>query len=81
MCSGYVIVCRNGLKVLCLATDKKTLSMTEVTSPSILNKAVCAPDLTEAKNVLRRIQATEEYADVVDGAEIQHVARLYKKFF
>lgn len=81
MCSGYVIVCQDGLKVLCLAADRKSLSMTEVTSPSTLNKAVCAPDLTEAKNVLSRIKATEGYAEVVEGAQIQHVARLYKKFF
>lgn len=81
MCSGYVIVGQDGLTVLCLAADKKSLSMQEVTSPAILNKAVCAPDLTEAKNVLRRIQATEDYAEVTERAEIQHVARLYKKFF
>lgn len=81
MCSGYVIVGQGGLKVLCLAADRKSLSMQEVTSPAILNKAICAPDLTEAKNVLRRVQATEGYAEVTEGAEIQHVARLYKKFF
>lgn len=81
MCSGYVIVCLDSSKVLCLAADKRSLAMTEVTSPAVLNKAVCAPDLTEAKNILRRLQGSESQADIVKGAEIQHVARLYKKFF
>lgn len=81
MCSGYVIVCPGSSKVLCLAADKRSLSMTEVTSPSVLNKAICAPDLTEAKNLLRRMESSEGQAEIVKGAEIQHVARLYKKFF
>jgi hypothetical protein len=55
--------------------------MTEVTCPAVLNKAVCAPDLTEAKNILNRVQRSEGHAEIVEGAEIQHVARLYKKFF
>lgn len=81
MCSGYVIVCPKTNKVLCLAADKRSLAMTEVTCPAVLNKAVCAPDLTEAKNILNRVQRSEGHAEIVEGAEIQHVARLYKKFF
>lgn len=81
MCSGYVIVCSGSNKVLCLAADKRSVAMAEVTCPAVLNKAVCAPDLTEAKNLLSRIKGSKEHSDIVEGAEIQHVARLYKKFF
>lgn len=81
MCSGYVIVCPDSNKVLCLAANKRSIAMAEVTCPAVLNKAICAPDLTEAKNLLNRIQRSEDHAEIVAGAEIQHVARLYKKFF
>jgi hypothetical protein len=81
MCSGYVIVDPGTSKVLCLGPGKKSFVMLEVTDPTILNKAICAPDLTEAKNVLSRIQNSPDHKDVVSGVEIQHVARLYKKFY
>jgi len=81
MSNGYIIFNSRTNQVLCLAPDKKSLAMVDVTSPSILNKAVCAPDLTAAKNVFLRIQRSEDHKDVIAGAEIQHIARLYKKFF
>jgi len=51
--------------------------MKEVDSTQVLNKAFCLEDLTETKNILRRL----EDKDLVNGLEIVNVARLYKKFF
>lgn len=81
MSRGYVIVCDDMKSVLCLASDSKSLSMVEVTNVSILNKAVCAPDMTEAKNLLNHIKKSEDHKHIVDGAEIENIARLYNKFF
>jgi len=74
---GYVL-CNNSLsQVLCLAPGQKGVQMKEVDSTQVLNKAFCLEDLTETKNILRRL----EDKDLVNGLEIVNVARLYKKFF
>lgn len=74
---GYVL-CKSDLsQVLCLSNAKDTIALRSVDSTKVLNKAMCLPDLTEAKNVLKRLHEKE----MVDGLEIVNVARLYKKFF
>jgi hypothetical protein len=74
---GYVL-CNDSLsKVLCLTPGKDGVQLNEVDSTQILNKALCLEDLTETKNILRRL----ENNDLVAGLEIVNVARLYKKFF
>jgi len=74
---GYVL-CDNTLsKVLCLTPGKDGVLLNEVDSTQVLNKALCLEDLTEIKNVLKRLQAN----DLVNDLEIVNVARLYKKFF
>ena len=54
--------------------------MASVDSTQVLNNALCLRDLTEAKNVLKRLNASE-YTDVVKDVEIYNIARLYNKFF
>lgn len=74
---GYVL-CNDSLsKVLCLTPGKDGVQLNEVDSTQVLNKALCLEDLTETKNILRRL----ENNDLVAGLEIVNVARLYKKFF
>lgn len=74
---GYVL-CKSDLsQVLCLSSAKDAIALRSVDSTKVLNKAMCLPDLTEAKNVLKRLNEKE----MVDGLEIINVARLYKKFF
>lgn len=81
MQNGYVI-CTTGLTaVLCLAKDRQGFVMVPVEGPSALNKAMCLHDLTEAKNVLKRIKNSAEFEDVVEDVEICNVARLYNNFF
>ena len=78
---GYVLSSSDLDAVLCLGSDKQSFVMTPVDSTQVLNKAMCLHDLTEAKNILKRIQATSEYKDVVKDVEINNVSRLYNKFF
>ncbi len=74
---GYVL-CKSDLsQVLCLSNVKNSIALQSVDSTKVLTKAMCLPDLTEAKNVLKRLHEKE----MVDGLEIVNVARLYKKFF
>ena len=54
--------------------------MSPITSTFVLNNALCLHDLTEAKNVLKRLNVSE-YIDVVKDVEIHNIARLYNKFF
>lgn len=55
--------------------------MAEVDSTKVLNNAICLHDLTEAKNILKRVKNTSEYKDIVKDVEVQNIARLYNKFF
>jgi len=54
--------------------------MASVDSTQVLNNALCLHDLTEAKNILKRLNASE-YEDIVRDAEVHNIARLYNKFF
>ena len=74
---GYVLSKSDLSQVLCLSAAKDAIALRSVDSTKVLNKAMCLPDLTEAKNVLKRLHEKE----MVDGLEIVNVARLYKKFF
>lgn len=74
---GYVLCDDTLSKVLCLTPGKDGVQLNEVDSTQVLNKALCLEDLTETKNVLKRLQAN----DLVNNLEIVNVARLYKKFF
>jgi len=80
MSRGYVITSEDLSKILCFDSDKTAFHMADISNVSVINKAVCAPDLTEAKNIVRRIEESE-HKTVVDGTEINNVARLYNKFF
>ena len=81
MQNGYVI-CTTGLTaVLCLSQGGDGFLMAPVDGPSALNRALCLHDLTEAKNVLKRIRNSEEFRDVVEDVEICNIARLYNNFF
>ena len=68
-------------QVLCLSGDKQSLFMADVDSTKVLNSALCLHDLTEAKNILKRVKNTSEYKDVVKDVEVHNIARLYNKFF
>jgi len=74
---GYVLCDDTLSKVLCLTPGKNGVELNNVESTQILNKALCLEDLTETKNVLRRLKDQE----LVGSLEIVNVARLYKKFF
>lgn len=74
---GYVLCDDTLSKVLCLTPGKDGVLLNEVDSTQVLNKALCLEDLTETKNVLKRLQAN----NLVNNLEIVNVARLYKKFF
>jgi hypothetical protein len=54
--------------------------MASVDSTQVLNNALCLQDLTEAKNILKRLNASE-YTDIVKNVEAHNIARLYNKFF
>jgi hypothetical protein len=54
--------------------------MVPIDSTKVLNNALCLHDLTEAKNVLKRLNASD-HKDVVKTAEVCNIARLYNKFF
>jgi hypothetical protein len=74
---GYVLCSHDLSRVLCIAPGKDGVLLENVSSTKVLNKAMCLPDLTEAKNVSQMLQAKELTGDL----EIVNVARLYKKFF
>jgi hypothetical protein len=74
---GYVLCNYNLSQVLCLTPGKDGVVLQDVTSTKVLNKAMCLPDLTEAKNVSQMLQEK----DLTGDLEIVNVARLYKKFF
>jgi len=74
---GYVLCDDTLSKVLCLTPGKDGVELNNVESSQILNKALCLENLTETKNVLRRLKDQE----LVSSLEIVNVARLYKKFF
>ena len=78
---GYTIASPDLTKVLCLSADQKQFIMRDVDSTMVLNKALCLHDLTEAKNILKRLIVTEGYESLESQAEVQNIARLYNKFF
>jgi hypothetical protein len=78
---GYVFSTEDLTEVLCLTSDKQGFTMEAVDSTQVLNRAMCLHDVTEAKNILKRIKATPEYTEVVEDIKINNVARLYNKFF
>ena len=78
---GYSLCSPDLNQVLCLSPDKQSFFMAEVDSTKVLNNAICLHDLTEAKNILKRVKNTSEYKDIVKDVEVQNIARLYNKFF
>ena len=78
---GYSLCSPDLNQVLCLSSDKQSLFMASVDSTQVLNNALCLHDLTEAKNILKRVKSTSEYTDVVKDVEVHNIARLYNKFF
>ncbi len=74
---GYVLCDALLSKVLCLTPGKDGVSLEQVESTKVLNKAMCLPDLTEAKNISQMLQEK----GLTNDLEIVNVARLYKKFF
>lgn len=74
---GYVLCNYDLSEVLCLTPGKDGVVLQAVDSTKVLNKAMCLPDLTEAKNVSQMLQNKDMTGDL----EIVNVARLYKKFF
>ena len=77
---GYSLCSPDRDQVLCLSADKQSLFMAPVDSTKVLNNALCLHDLTEANNVLKRLNASE-YKDIVKNVEVHNIARLYNKFF
>jgi len=77
---GYSLCSPDLNQVLCLSPDKQSFFMAPVDSTKVLNNALCLHDLTEAKNVLKRLNASE-YLNIVKDAEVHNIARLYNKFF
>ena len=74
---GYVLCDDTLSKVLCLSPGREGVQLNQVDSTQVLNKAFCLEDLTETKNILRRL----EEKDLVGDLKIVNVARLYKKFY
>lgn len=77
---GYSLCSPDLNQVLCLSADKQDVFMAPIDSTRVLNSAFCLHDLTEAKNVLKRLNASE-YKDIVKNVEVHNIARLYNKFF
>ena len=77
MQTGYVLCSPDLMKVLCITKDKQTVQLVPLESTKTLNKCICLGDLTEAKNVADRLQATGH----ASGLDIVNVARLYKRFY
>jgi hypothetical protein len=77
MQTGYVLCSDDFLKVLCLNEMKDGVVLLEVESTQDINRAICVSDLTEAKNILERLQNS----GLVGDLEISNVAKLYKRFY
>jgi len=77
---GYSLCSPDLNQVLCLSGDKKSVFMADVDSTKVLNSALCLHDLTEAKNILKRLNASD-YKESVKDVEVHNIARLYNKFF
>lgn len=77
MQTGFVICSPDLSKVLCFTEDKTNVLLVSVNDTRNINKSICLPDLTEAKNVLKRFNK----AGLTVGLEIANVAKLYKKFY
>jgi hypothetical protein len=75
---GFVLCDADLAHVLCLNPDKDGFQLEEVDDTRTLNQALCLHDLTEAKNIYKRI---ELHTGDDLNLEIVNVARLYKKFF
>ena len=75
---GFVLFDDDLGRVLCLNPNKDGFQLEEVDDTRTLNQALCLHDLTEAKNVYKRI--VEHTGDMFE-LQIVNVARLYKKFF
>ena len=77
MQTGYVLCSDDFLKVLCLNEMKDGVVLLKVESTRDINRAICVSDLTEAKNILERLQNS----GLVGDLEISNVAKLYKRFY
>ena len=77
---GYSLCSPDLNQVLCLSSDKQSVFMADVDSTKVLNSALCLHDLTEAKNILKRLNASD-YKESVKDVEVHNIARLYNKFF
>lgn len=78
---GYALCSADLDQVLCVSSDKQDFVMEPIDCLSVLNGALCLPDLTESNNVLKRIKATDKYKEIGEQIEVQNIARLYNKFF
>ncbi len=74
---GFVFCNLDQSQVLCINQEKTDFLWKDVENTKVLNQAVCLADLTEAKNIYKRIVER----GLAEGLEIINVARLYKKFF
>lgn len=77
MQTGYVLCSPDFQKVLCLNELKDGVVLIDVDSTRDINRSICVADLTEAKNILERLQNKK----LVGSLEIANVARLYKRFY
>ena len=77
MQTGYVICSRDLERILCLTESKAGVNLVQIETTKELNKSICVPDLTEAKNILERLQNS----GLVGDLEISNVAKLYKRFY
>jgi hypothetical protein len=81
MQSGYCL-CSSDLKnVLCLDTEQEGFYLSPVNNTKILNHALCLSDITEGKNILRRLSVSGCCEEDCTELEVHNVARLYNKFF
>jgi hypothetical protein len=78
---GYSLCSADLEEVLCLSDNKQELFMGKVSDTVILNSALCLPDLTEAKNILKRVKTVAKYTNIVEDLEVHNIARLYNKFY
>lgn len=74
---GYSITSKDLSEILCFSADKTELLMAQATCKGILNKALCVSDLTEGKNILKRLRKMDKYRELLADVEVNNIARVY----
>jgi len=74
---GFVLCNKELTKILCINKNGNGFTLLTINNTKVLNKAMCLPDLTEAKNILKRLQNEKMNEEL----EITNISALYKNFY